>query len=142
MNNLRITVRFKGSCLNETATFAPRNVANLFIVYKLGTWSQHLNKDFTLKDSLFGAAKLIKSADPDKYSYLGYDIGFDSRSLFSFPNFDWGKNVIFGVGNSSSTHIDNKKKDILILGKGPTQGLDDTTIAAEAEYCIIFSRFV
>ena len=23
---------------------------------------------------------------------------------------------------SSSPHIDNKKKDILILGKGPTQG--------------------
>ena len=25
---------------------------------------------------------------------------------------------------SSSTKIDNKKKDILILGKGPTQGLE------------------
>ena len=32
---------------------------------------------------------------------------------------------------SSSVHIDNKKKDILILGKGPMQGLDDTTLAAE-----------
>ena len=27
---------------------------------------------------------------------------------------------------SSSAHIDNKKKDILILGKGPTQGLEHT----------------
>ena len=26
---------------------------------------------------------------------------------------------------SSSLHIDNKGKDILILGEGPTQGLDD-----------------
>ena len=26
---------------------------------------------------------------------------------------------------SSSGHIDNKNKDILILGEGPTQGLDD-----------------
>ena len=25
-------------------------------------------------------------------------------------------------------HIDNKKKDILILGKGPTDGLDDTIL--------------
>ena len=25
---------------------------------------------------------------------------------------------------SSSSHIDNKKKDILILGKDPTQGLE------------------
>ena len=26
---------------------------------------------------------------------------------------------------SSSVHIDNKNKDVLILGKGPTQGFDD-----------------
>ena len=30
---------------------------------------------------------------------------------------------------SSPPHIDNKKKDILILGKGPTQGLEHTLIA-------------
>ena len=31
--------------------------------------------------------------------------------------------VTFGVDMSSSSDVDNKKKDILILGKGPTQGL-------------------
>ena len=31
---------------------------------------------------------------------------------------------------SSSVHIDNKKKDILVLGKGPTQGLEHA-LAAE-----------
>ena len=41
---------------------------------------------------------------------------------------------------SSSVHIDNKKKDILILGFGPTQELDDTTLTAEAQYSINFSR--
>ena len=30
---------------------------------------------------------------------------------------------------SSSAHIDNKKKDILVLGKGPTQGLEHTLTA-------------
>ena len=35
-------------------------------------------------------------------------------------------------------HIDNK--DILILGKGPIQGLDNTTSTAKAEYSINFSR--
>ena len=30
----------------------------------------------------------------------------------------------------SSVHIDNKKKDISILGKCPTQGLDDTTLTS------------
>ena len=29
---------------------------------------------------------------------------------------------------SSSVHIDNKNKDILILGEGPTQRLHDTTV--------------
>ena len=28
---------------------------------------------------------------------------------------------------NSSVHIDNKNKDILILGEGPTLGLDNTT---------------
>ena len=28
---------------------------------------------------------------------------------------------------SSSLHIDDKKRDILILGRGPIQVLDDTT---------------
>ena len=32
---------------------------------------------------------------------------------------------------SSSVYVDNKKKDILILGEGPTQGLDGTTLTAE-----------
>ena len=36
--------------------------------------------------------------------------------------------IIFGVDMSSSVHIDNKKKDILILGFGSAQELDDTTL--------------
>ena len=33
----------------------------------------------------------------------------------------------------SSTHVDNKKKDIFILEKGPTQGLEHT-LTAEKMY--------
>ena len=52
-----------------------------------------------------------------------------------------GKNVIiFGVDMISSVDIDNRKKDILILGSGPTQGLDDTTLSAETQYSINFLR--
>ena len=40
---------------------------------------------------------------------------------------------------SSSTHIDNNKKK-LILGKGPTQGLGDTTLTAEDLYSINFTE--
>ena len=43
-----------------------------------------------------------------------------------------GRNVIiFGVDMSSSTKIDNKGKDILILGIGPTQGLGEHSLSAE-----------
>ena len=41
---------------------------------------------------------------------------------------------------SSSVHIDNKKKGLLILGEGPTQGLDRTTSTAEKKYSFNFTR--
>ena len=41
---------------------------------------------------------------------------------------------------SSSVHIDNENKGTLIVDKGPTQGLDDTTIKTEGGYSINFSR--
>ena len=40
----------------------------------------------------------------------------------------------------SSLHIDKKEKDTLILGVGPTQGLDDTALAAEAIHAINFTH--
>ena len=59
----------------------------------------------------------------------------DSHSFFSFSNCDWGKNfAIFGIDNSSSVYIDNKKKFKLVLGEGPIHSLDDATITTEAEY--------
>ena len=93
---------------------------NVYIVYELGA-SSSSNSDPTLKDCLFGAVTLTKNADIEKHGYSGFGIGFDRRSSFSFPDVRFGQNVIiFGVHISSSSHIDNKKKDILVLGKGPT----------------------
>ena len=40
---------------------------------------------------------------------------------------------------SSYLHIDNKNKDITILGKASIQWLDNTTLKAEAEYSIDLS---
>ena len=48
--------------------------------------------------------------------------------------------IIFGADMSSSVHIDNMEKDILILGKGPTEGLDDTKLTAETIYPINFTQ--
>ena len=41
-----------------------------------------------------GVIKLIKNADPNKYSYFGYGIGLDSRSLFSYADFNWVENIV------------------------------------------------
>ena len=46
--------------------------------------------------------------------------------------------LIFGADMSTSTHIDNKKKDILVIGRGPTQGLENT-LTAEKMYSINFT---
>ena len=47
--------------------------------------------------------------------------------------------LIFWVDMSSSPYIDNKKKDILVLGRGPTQGLE-STLTAEKMYSINFTE--
>ena len=78
---------------------------------------------------------MTKNSHPNKYGYNGYGIGFGSRSQFSLPNGEWCKNVIFGVDNSSSVHANNRK-NILVLGNGPTNGLEDTAITAEIKYSI------
>ena len=84
---------------------------------------------------------MAKNADPYKHVHTGYGIGFDPHSEFSWPDGSMGKNVtIVGVDKSSSVHIDNKKKDILILGFGPAHGLNDTALTPEAQYSISFSR--
>ena len=103
---------------------------NLFIVYELDSWPSDLNTDFTLGSCLFGCAKLTKNTDPDKYSYNGYGVGFDARGYQSLPDGSVDKNVIiFGVNMSSSVQIDNKGKNVLILDKRPTQGLNHTLTA-------------
>ena len=46
----------------------------------------------------------------------------------------------FGADMTSSVHVDNENKDILILCEGPTQGLVDTTLTAYAKYLIDFTQ--
>ena len=110
----------------------------MYIVYELDASSSNDN-DPTLKNSLFGSVTLTKNKDIEKYGYSGYGTGFDRRGRFSFPGGGFGQNVIiFGVDMSSSIHIDNKGKDILILGVGPTQGLEHT-LTPEEMYSINFT---
>ena len=111
---------------------------NVYIVYELDA-SSSSSGDPTLKNCLFGAVTLTKNADIEKYGYFGFGIGFDRRSSFTFSGGRFDKNVlIFGVDMSSSAVIDNKEKGILVLGKGPTQGLEHR-LTAEKMYSIYFT---
>ena len=48
--------------------------------------------------------------------------------------------LLFRADMSSSVHVNNKGKGILIFGKGPTQGLVDTILTAETIYPINFTE--
>ena len=53
----------------------------------------------------------------------------------------WEKMLLFfGADMNSSVHVDNKNKDILILGERPTEGLDDMTLTAKEKYPINFTQ--
>ena len=124
----KVRVKFNKGCLKQPnkLTYDYGRKLNIYIVYQIGASSCN-DSDPTLKNCLFGAVSLTKNADIEKYGYSGYGIGFDWRSSFSFPGGEFGQNVlIFGVDMSSSADIDNKKKDILVPGKRPTQGLEHT----------------
>ena len=98
-----------------------------------------------LENCLFGAVSLTKNPDIDQYKYSGYGIGFDRHGEFSFGN-GYGKNcVIFGADLSSSSMHANykkkkKKKNILVLGKNVTQGVNGATIYGEGLYKINFTE--
>ena len=119
-------VEFNGSCLKKgEVTFNHGKIVNIYIVYELSMF--HVGRFFMLVNCLFGAVSLTENADIDKYG-----IGFDKGGSFLFPVGGFGSYVmIFGVDMSSSVHVDNDGKDLLILGKCPTQGLGEHLLTAE-----------
>ena len=136
----KVRVKFNKGCLKQSnnLTYDYGSRVNIYIVYELGASSSN-DSDPTLKNCLFGAVTLTKNTDIEKYEYSGFGIGFDRRSSFTFPGGGFGQNVlILEVDMTSSAHIDNKKKDIVVLGKGPTQELE-RTLTAEKIYVINFT---
>ena len=135
----KIRIKFNGSFLNRfPALFPHGRIVNIYIVYEISSYFSDINYP-TVENCLFGSVKLTKNSDIDKYGYFGYGIGFDRNTSFSF-GCEIGKNaIVCGVDMSSSSKIDNRKKDILILGDGPTQALE-STLSAEKRYSINFTK--
>ena len=137
----RMYVKFNASCLKQDKiTFNHGKVVNVYSFYTLKLTRNYI-EDITLENCLFGAVKLTKNADISKYKYSEYGIGFDGKGAFSHPSGKFGNNAIISeVDMGSSVHVDNKKKDILILGEGLTQVIDDTILTAEKMYSINFTE--
>ena len=127
-SNPKFRVKFNGICLKTDEKGFNFKKINLLYCF----WNKIM-----ARNSLFWGVKLTKNSN--KYCYSGYGISFDVRRTFSLPNGEFGKSVII-IGAEMSLFVQvNEVKDILILGKGPTQGFEDTTWIAEAEY---FTNFI
>ena len=102
-------LEFNRGCLKQDKiTYNHGKIVNIYTVYDMKS-TLNYNADFNLENCLFGAIKLTKNADVDKYKYFGYDIGFDGKGFFSHGSF--GNNaIIFVVDMNSSIHINNKKQ--------------------------------
>ena len=137
---LKKTVRalmVNGDCLKqEKILFDHGKIINIYIIYDTNFSSSNYP---TLENCLFGAVKLTKHADFDLYKYSGYGIGLDRKGFFSIGDEFSRSVIIFGVDMSSSSHTDDKKIDVLILGKGSTQALEHT-LPAEKLYSINFTK--
>ena len=81
--------------------------------------------------------------DNSKNNYKGYGICFDERSQFGHtitlggfaPTTDARNTLIFGVDMSFSVHKTNRANHIYLMGIGLRQGIHDTTIYAEKNFC-------
>ena len=70
----------------------------------------------------------------------GCEITFDSAGSWAFYN-DFARNfIVFGVDNSSSSHADNRKNNFLVLGEGPTFGINGSSGSPEKNFSINFSK--
>ena len=73
-----------------------------------------------------------------KYVYYNdWGIAFDGKDMWSLILLFWFGNdfarnvVIFDVDNTSSSHTNNQKNNVLVLGEGPTKAINDSICAAE-----------
>ena len=107
----RMYLEFNGGCLKQhKIIYNHGKIVNIYIVYDLKL-TLNYDEDFTLENCLFGAVKLTKNSDFDKYKYFLYGTGSDGKGVFSYPTGSFGINaMIFGVDMSSSVDIDNKKE--------------------------------
>ena len=89
-------------------------------MYQLHEWLCNVNNNFVLKNCLFGIVKLVTNTMESKFTYNDGGIAFDGAGTWSFCNDFARVNATFSVDNTSSSHTDNQKSNILVSSEGPT----------------------
>ena len=120
----RIATKFDKYPLAAEQNNYTTKIVNVFIVYNLDAWPRNPTNSFKFKNCLFGTMDIVQNCDKEKYVYSGYGITFDCADSWSLENGTARNNIIFGVNNNSSSHADNCKNNFLVLGKGPTFGIN------------------
>ena len=93
-----------------------------------------------LKPCLFGTTNITKYSDKEKWMYSNSGIAIDGAGTWNFGN-DYANNVIIvAVDNNSSSCTDNCKNNFLVLGKGPTNGINGSFRSPEKKFSINFSK--
>ena len=99
---------------------ASGSIVNIYIVYKLSSKTISFNN--ALKNSLFGATKVIKTnntIDPHKYIYSGCGLAIHRTGQFTSSDKNLARNVIiFRADLLNSRHATNRTQNILALGLG------------------------
>ena len=106
-------------------------IVNAYIVYDLDGSPRNLINNFRSKNNLFGSINIVKSSDKKVYRSHG-------RTFDGVGSWDFGKDfarylLIFGVGNSFSSHTDNRKNNFLVLRGGDTFGINGSFGASEKQ---------
>ena len=70
-NNPKFQLKLDVDCSTTHMVYTLNKTINLYIVFKIKSWSYYNDNSFTLRRSLFGGFKFTKNPDPDKYSYSG-----------------------------------------------------------------------
>ena len=108
---------------------------------RIATSKHSINIEFAILNALFGAMEITKNANTSKYKYKEYGMCFDKGGAFSKGSINNGRNVLtFGVHESSLLHSNNKANNIYVMGIGPVQGIDNTTLYAEKVYSQNFTQ--
>lgn len=111
-------------------------MVNVNTVCEIYMWPFNVGNDFAVHISLLGA---VTQADPDNYKYFDCSTGLDAHGSFLLADGSGrGKNVIiFGTMSWYLVleHIDNKKEDTSILGKGLTEIRDSREKIFYKSYC-------